>query len=125
MHLGAKPSTFQNAYHLRNNRTPAEILLWEYLRDSKMEGVKFRQQHPFNKFAADFYAHELKFIIEVDGDVHLEPDQIIVDAERTKAIIEFNLELQRFTNNEVINYTHEVVRRIRDRVIELKEGKKK
>ena len=59
MHLGAKSSLFRNAALLRKNPTEAEELLWEYLRDRQMEGVKFRRQHPLKRHVPDFYAHEL------------------------------------------------------------------
>ena len=34
------------ARHLRKNRTPQEVKLWARLRDRRLNGYKFRRQHP-------------------------------------------------------------------------------
>jgi cyclase len=39
-------------------------------------GYKFRRQHPLGIYIADFYCHALKFVIEVDGNIHEEIDII-------------------------------------------------
>ena len=63
MHQFAKPSTFDNAKHLRYvQTTEAELKLWEAIRNKKL-GVKFRQQHPINVFILDFYCHEANLVM--------------------------------------------------------------
>lgn len=68
------------ARNLRKNMTPSEKLLWELLRRKNLSGYRFLRQHPIvyridkqwiDFFIADFYSHELSFVIEVDGPVHL------------------------------------------------------
>ncbi|MBO9682401.1 MAG: DUF559 domain-containing protein [Flavisolibacter sp.] len=44
-------------------------MLWNYLR-TKPFGFKFRRQHPFSIYILDFYCHQLKLVIEVDGSIH-------------------------------------------------------
>ncbi|MCC7303750.1 MAG: endonuclease domain-containing protein [Bacteroidia bacterium] len=66
------------ARELRKNQTPAEILLWSYLRAKRFHGLKFLRQHPiyFNEFRngfyyiADFYCASLMLVIELDGAIH-------------------------------------------------------
>ncbi|USN59528.1 MAG: DUF559 domain-containing protein [Candidatus Peribacteria bacterium] len=41
-------------------------MLWEVLRNRKYEGIKFRRQHAFGRYIADFYSDELKLVIELD-----------------------------------------------------------
>ena len=60
----------RNARVLRNNMTRAEIILWSRLRSRKINGYKFRRQQPIFNYIVDFYCHELKLIIEVDGEIH-------------------------------------------------------
>ena len=60
MHVGASPTTFVKAKYLRANLTPSERLLWKFLSNKQMEGVKFRQQHPLDIYVIDFYSHELR-----------------------------------------------------------------
>jgi len=46
----------QRAKELRREMTPAEKILWEELRGSKL-GVRFRRQQVIQGFIVDFYCH--------------------------------------------------------------------
>jgi cyclase len=70
MYFGAKAITIETAKMLRNNMTYHENLLWEKLKGKQIYGVRFRRQHPIMFFIADFYCHEAKLVVEVDGDIH-------------------------------------------------------
>jgi very-short-patch-repair endonuclease len=61
----------QAARGLRKDQTPAEKLLWEYLRLKQLDGFKFRRQQAIGRFIADFICFEKRLIIELDGAVHL------------------------------------------------------
>ena len=50
--------------------TRAEIILWSRLREKKINGYKFRRQQTIFDYIVDFYCHDLKLIIEVDGEMH-------------------------------------------------------
>ena len=69
MFSGADKLLFERAAKLRRQQTFAEEILWNYLR-TKPLGFKFRRQHPFSVYILDFYCHELKLAIEVDGSIH-------------------------------------------------------
>ena len=60
----------QRARVLRSNMTRAESILWSRLRSKKINGYKFRRQQPIFDYITDFYCDELRFIIEVDGEIH-------------------------------------------------------
>jgi very-short-patch-repair endonuclease len=62
----------QNARDLRGNQTPSEVLVWRQLRSRRMKGFKFRRQHPVGPFIPDFCCIDAKFVIELDGESHLE-----------------------------------------------------
>ncbi len=82
MSLNHSPKLYQVAHkrakQLRGNQTPSEVLLWQALRGRRLEGYKFLRQHPIRVEAggrltfviADFYCAEAKLIVEVDGSVH-------------------------------------------------------
>ncbi|MCP4523171.1 MAG: DUF559 domain-containing protein [Candidatus Gracilibacteria bacterium] len=55
---------------LRENQTDAEELLWEALRNRKLNNLKFRRQYPLGRYIADFYCHEIGIVIELDGKIH-------------------------------------------------------
>ena len=58
------------ARQFRKHPTKTERLLWIYLRDREYFKVIFRRQHPLYQFIVDFYCHEHKLVIEIDGDIH-------------------------------------------------------
>ena len=101
--------TKARAAELRKNMTTAEKVLWRQLRNRKVEGLKFRRQHPVDIFILDFYCHERKLAIEVDGEIHNQEDQREWDENRTFELNEFGIQILRFSNDEVISHTERVV----------------
>jgi len=55
------------ARQLRKNSTLSEVLLWQRIKQ-KGYGVQFHRQVPLLEYTVDFYCHELKLAIEIDGD---------------------------------------------------------
>jgi very-short-patch-repair endonuclease len=64
------------AQKLRKNITPPEVILWCRLRNRQLNGAKFRRQHPIGRYVVDFYCHQNKLVIELDGPTHGLPAQI-------------------------------------------------
>ncbi len=58
------------ARQMRKEPTRSENLLWSALRDRRLANRKFRRQHPVGRFILDFYCHEERLAVEVDGPVH-------------------------------------------------------
>jgi len=54
---------------LRREMSLPEVLLWQRLK-SRPNGLKFRRQHPAGPYVLDFYCHEARLIVEVDGFAH-------------------------------------------------------
>ncbi|PLX25881.1 MAG: hypothetical protein C0599_00080 [Salinivirgaceae bacterium] len=103
LHLGAKNYLFGNAKVLRKEHTAAEKKLWQYLRNRMLNGYKFRRQHPLFDFIADFYCHEKKLVVEVDGGYHLDCQQTEKDDGRTYELNQYDIKVIRFSNEEVMN----------------------
>jgi very-short-patch-repair endonuclease len=61
---------FRQARQFRQEMTPSEALLWSRLRGNRLLGLHFRRQHVIRGFLVDFYCHEAKLAVEVDGSVH-------------------------------------------------------
>lgn len=105
----------------RNNRkeaTHAESFLWEILRNRKLNGLKFRRQHPIeDKFVLDFYCAEHRLALEIDGGYHLDQDQKEYDEGRTYELAELGLTVLRFTNQEVLFETEKVLQGILDNTL--------
>jgi len=112
LHKGSQAFTFEHARDLRRTETEAEILLWKFLRNRKLKGKKFRRQHPLADYILDFYCHECKLAVELDGNHHRVKDQKEYDRARTQALNEFDIKVIRFWNHEVINETEKVLEKI-------------
>lgn len=113
-YFGATVETKAQATELRKNRTYAEKVLWQLLRNRKLGNLKFRRQHPVSIFILDFYCHEKRLAIEVDGGIHNSPDQKEWDDNRTFELNELGITVLRFTNEEVVDRTKEVVKSIKE-----------
>jgi imidazole glycerol-phosphate synthase subunit HisF len=100
MHFGATKPIFENAEFLRKNMTHEEKLLWFYIMNNQL-GYKFRRQHPIWMYIADFYCHELKLVIEIDGSIHNREDVKANDTIRENDLIDFGIKVIRFTNDEI------------------------
>ncbi len=105
---------FSNAKKLRENPTQAEEVMWLSLRNNQLDGYKFRRQHPLLRYVADFYCHQLKLVIEIDGEYHQTVEQKKLDKERTVNIEFQGLYVIRFTNDEVLTDMDSVLRKIKE-----------
>jgi very-short-patch-repair endonuclease len=92
--------------------TNAEQVLWHYLRRKQILGVQFYRQRPIGRFIVDFYAHQVKLVVEVDGSHHFQEDIKQKDAERTKILEQLGIRVMRFTNLEVLKELEAVVQNI-------------
>jgi very-short-patch-repair endonuclease len=102
MYHDASNRLFEYAIINRKNATKAEALLWERLKKKQLDGYKFRRQHPLGRFVLDFYCHTPKLAIEIDGNYHEKPLQKEYDDLRTEAIETIDIQVLRFTNEEVL-----------------------
>lgn len=112
MHFGAKGITFKRAKELRAFMTPQEKILWEELNNNQM-GLKFRRQHPIDFYIADFYCHQLKLVIEIDGKIH--ENQVEYDQKRELHFKGFGIETIRFTNEQVVYEMEDILAEIKRR----------
>lgn len=120
MHYGAPKEIFQIAERLRRDMTITERMVWEKI-SNKQLGVRIRRQHPIWKFIADFYCHELKLVIEIDGGIHLRSENKEYDISRDIVLKEFQLEILRFTNDEVMKDINLVIEKIKSTIEKLKQ----
>ncbi|MEK6154596.1 endonuclease domain-containing protein [Flavobacteriaceae bacterium 3-367] len=109
-HNKKEKQTFRK--ELRNNLTPAEAYLWNYLKGRQRQGRKFRRQHGIENFIVDFYCYEEKLVIELDGEVHNHPDRIIYDAKRSKRLMQLGNTVLRFENKMVFENLSSVLNKI-------------
>ena len=108
----------QTARLLRLNSTPAENKLWELIRNRKLAGKKFTRQRPIifdyhekeRFFVADFYCHDSKLIIELDGEIH--DQQKDYDTLRDYIINDLGISVLRISNQKIINTPKTTIQKI-------------
>lgn len=94
------PELKELARNLRKTMTHAEVLLWQRIR-RKTLGYQFHRQVPMLNYIVDFYCHELKLAIEVDGGVHEHPEISVNDLTRQKEIETYGVKFLRFENQKI------------------------
>jgi very-short-patch-repair endonuclease len=97
----------------RREPSKAEKLLWRALRNGKL-GLKFRRQHPIDLFVLDFYCHEARLCVEVDGPLH--EGREAYDRWRDQRLAEVGIRTLRFPT-EAVEYdtvlvTDEILRHL-------------
>ena len=88
------------ARELRKNGTLGEVLLWRELRARQLN-CEFHRQVPIGHYIVDFYSHELKLAIEVDGSSHSHEDAFEGDAETQRELEQLRVRVLRFTERDV------------------------
>lgn len=97
---------------LRKRLTPAEKILWRLLRDRRLKDLKFRRQFPIGPFVVDFCCYELRLVIELDGEIHAEPQPAARDRERDAYIRGLGFTILRFPNQRIFGTAGEVLAEI-------------
>ena len=93
------PNLTPNARTLRKNMTKEERHLWyDFLRGYH---VRFLRQKVIDRYIVDFYCHDARLVVELDGSQHFDPDNIQQDRLRTMQLESRNLKVIRIPNNEV------------------------
>ena len=93
------PSLTANAKTLRRNMTKEERHLWyDFLRNYR---VRFLRQKVIDSYVVDFYCHDARLILELDGSQHYDPQEQKKDYERTRVLESRGLKVIRIPNNEI------------------------
>jgi len=101
----------QYAKNNRKNPTRAEAVFWKMVKTKKLNGIKFYRQYIIEYklsdldaesfFIVDFFSHQMKLIIEIDGRIH--DYQKDYDEYRTQILEGLNFNIVRFSNEEILN----------------------
>jgi very-short-patch-repair endonuclease len=103
-----KLTPIQVARELRKNMTVPEKILWNELRNRKLEGYKFLRQHPViydpsevpvKFYVLDFYCDSKKTAIELEGGIH--KSQVNYDGKRLSDLKNLGIKVLRIANNEL------------------------
>jgi very-short-patch-repair endonuclease len=104
------------ARQLRRNMTHAEVPLRRGLRNSGLDGLKFRRQVPIGAYVVDFLCVRQRLIVELDGPPHLTETQRGHDSVRDAWLCQQGYKILRLTNDLVIGGGDIALDRIREAV---------
>jgi very-short-patch-repair endonuclease len=104
---------------LRKNQTPAESLLWKFIKGNQIKDTRFRRQFSIGNYILDFYCRKLKLGIELDGNSHFTETGLEKDKERDKYLNELGITIMRFENDLVMKRTETVLSLIEEKIEEL------
>jgi very-short-patch-repair endonuclease len=110
------------ARKLRNNSTYAEVLLWNQLKNKKLNGYDFHRQKPILNYILDFFCHELFLAIEVDGITHDSEIQQAKDKARQSEIEALGITFLRFDDKDIKTQMDGVIREILNYVEEFEKS---
>ena len=99
------------AKKLRRRMSLPEALLWQRLR-MRPSGLKFRRQHDAGKYVLDFYCHEVRLIVEVDGIAHEMGDRPERDEQRDVEFTAKGFEVVRIPASDVLRDPDEIAEAI-------------
>lgn len=87
------------ARELRKSQTKEEALLWyNFLRKAP---ARFHRQYVIGDYIVDFYCHNAKLVIELDGSQHYEESGQRHDAVRDAYLQQQGLQILRIPNNAI------------------------
>ena len=98
--------TATTARRLRRNETDCERRLWQALRDRRLQGFKFRRQHPIEGYVVDFACTRHHLVVEADDGQHADNP---ADARRTAALRAYGWRVVRFWNNDILENPEGVI----------------
>lgn len=98
----------ENAKANRGKMTEAEAVFWNIAKGSGL-GQKCRRQYIIGQYIVDFFFRKAMLIVEIDGGYHLSKQQQVDDAMRQEYLERQGYKVLRFTNEEVLCGTNDVI----------------
>ena len=92
--------------------TPAEAFLWTHLKSRQLGNRRFNRQFSIENYIVDFYCHQERLIIELDGEVHMNPTAQEKDRIRDERLLNFGYTVLRFENKLVFEQLPSVLAEI-------------
>ena len=102
----------ENARDNRKNMTEAESIFWSLVKGGSL-GQRCLRQHIIGDYIVDFLFRKSKVIVEIDGGYHFTEKQQTDDAVRTDWLEQQGYKVIRFTNEQVLCDTDNVINELR------------
>ena len=110
------------ARNLRKRATKQEKHLWyDFLANHP---IRFQRQKAIGEYIADFYCHDAKLVIELDGSQHYTVKGLENDTLRTEELEKLGLLVLRFTNENIDKGFDDICRIIDETIVNRMIGNK-
>lgn len=73
---------------------------------------RFRRQYVIGNYIVDFYCHQAKLVVELDGSQHYTPVEMEKDQKRTAYLETQGLKVLRFSNMDILRNFQDVCEEI-------------
>ena len=117
--MNADPTEYEllkeNARSNRKNMTQAESVFWSLVKGSAL-GERCIRQHVIGDYIVDFLFRKSKIVVEIDGNYHFTMEQQKDDAKRTEWLESKGYKVIRFTNEQVLCDTDNVINMLRESI---------
>src|SRR4051794_12876104 len=101
--MRAPSITIERARLARRQMTPPEVIVWQGLRGNKLDGLRFRRQHPIGPYILDFYCSKARLAVEIDGRDHDFAERVRHDERRTAWLIKQGIRVLRIPARDVLD----------------------
>ena len=112
----APKKTIARARDLRRAMTLPEVILWQQIRGRRLDGIRFRRQHPIGSYILDFYCEDARLAVEVDGESHSQAEAVAHDRRRTEWLNTRGISVLRIPARDVVSELAAVVDHIHRQV---------
>ena len=102
----------ENARGNRKNMTEAESIFWSLVKGGSL-GQRCLRQHIIGDYIVDFLFRKSKVIVEIDGGYHFTEKKQTDDAVRTDWLVQQGYKVIRFTNEQVLCDTDNVINEVK------------
>ena len=101
--MRAPSITIERARAARRHMTPPEVIVWQGVRGGRLDGLRFRRQHPIGPYILDFYCAAARLAVEIDGMGHNVPERVHHDERRTAWLTDQGIRVLRISARDVLN----------------------
>ena len=108
--------TVARARDLRRTMTLPEVLVWQHIRGRRLDGIRFRRQHPIGPYILDFFCEDARLTVEVDGESHSQAEAVEHDKRRTEWLNARGISVLRIPARDVLSELPAVVDHIQRQV---------
>lgn len=101
---------------LRKGYILSEVIFWKQVRNKEFYQIDFDRQRIIGNYIVDFYIKSLGVVVEIDGSSHDDKEEY--DEKRQRFLESLNLKVYRISDYRVKHDLENVMRELRDYIIE-------